>query len=142
MTNKTDEIRIQNPEATRTGGFSVAVSFKRASWTNFSRRKFRADTLADAIRLASHFVDSLPGVEDWRRAALEPRRELRQPTQPRKVRGWSICFSKARNRFIASVYLGRDRRGKKINKTIKSKTEEDARGRIVKFIQAYNESVI
>ena len=138
MTTKTDEIRIQNPEPIRTGGFSVSVSFKRACWSNFSRRRFRADTLADAVRLASHFVDSLPGVEDWRRAALEPKREARQPIKPRTVRGWSISFSKVRQRFIASVYVGRDQRGKRINKTFKTKTEQEAKERLAQFIENHN----
>ena len=138
MTTKTDEIRIQNPEPTRSGGFSVSVSFKRASWSNFARRKFRADTLADAVRLASHFVDGLPGVKDWRTAAQEPRPEARQPVKLRTIRGWSISFSKARQRFIASVYVGRDRRGKRINKVFKTKTEQEAKEKLARFIEHHN----
>ncbi len=94
--------------------------------------------MADALHLASHFVDSLPSVEDWRRAALEPKREARQPIKPRTIRGWSLCFSKVRQRWIASVYVGRDRRGKRINKTFKTKTEQEAKERLAHFIETRN----
>ena len=141
MTIKTDEIRIQNPEQNREGVFSIVVSFKRGKWSNFARRKFRAPTMADAVRLASHFVDGLPSVADWRAIEKEPRPEARQPVKQRTIRGWSISFSKVRQRWIASVYVGRDRRGKRINKVFKTKTELEAKERLAHFIEHHNGNI-
>ena len=139
MTTKTDQIMVHKPEQTQNGGYAVTVS--RAAWVNFKRRKFVASLATEALELANKFARALPDIASWEIAARPPRKVRRQPVKPRRIRGGSVFFSKSANRWLASVYLGRDERGNKILRVLKCDSEADAGERLNRFIEGYNKSI-
>jgi len=114
---------------------TVAVSFRRAAWSNFSRRRFTSQDLAQS------FASTLPTIADWREAAREPRRIARQPIVNRRLSGGSIFWNNGKGCWSGSVYVGRDAKGGRILKLVSAGTQDLARQKLADFINTHNSTL-